>query len=121
MWKVARQTKYIYICNIEARPGNKFGHGKAISIKHYVCLCAWLSQRTCKAHAPYCLWPVWLYQIFHIISYTERLSEEKKVTAHKMCGFMFCTNFLRNTSILRRIRRDIRLYVKCPPILSDFN
>jgi len=49
------------------------------SIIYSECVCS-RRYSACNAHAPYChRWPARLYDIFHIISQTERFSKKKHV------------------------------------------
>ena len=41
---------------------------------------------------PYCLWPLWLHQAFQYCLINARFS--KNVAEHKMCVFIFSTNFV---------------------------
>jgi hypothetical protein len=60
---------------------------------------------------------------FHIISQTSRFSENKYIE-HKMCVFIFSTNFSETLFILTRIQRDIinvhMFSYKVPVILVRF-
>jgi len=77
-------------------------------------------------NAPYChLCPAPLYNILPTLTH-KRHDFREKVTEHKMCVLIFCTNLSETFLILRRTERDMiknvyRSSCKVLVILSDFN
>jgi len=64
------KKQYTYKRNIKAPSRTHCRGGKAPSIRYSECVYVALPE--CKAHAPYCLWPVRLYNIFprYLMNYT---------------------------------------------------
>ena len=62
----------------------------------WVCVCT-LRYPACNAHAPYCHVACSALQYFSTL-YHKRHDFRKKVTEHKMCVLIFCTNFVWNIS-----------------------
>ena len=82
-------------------------------VLHNMCLCICsLRYPACNTHAPYLhIWPVWFYNIFHIISSMARFS--KKNVLNTICVFRFSLQLLPETGlILRRHERDmVKIYI----------
>jgi hypothetical protein len=95
-----------------------------------VCLYSCRSYPACNVHlccaAIYCpLWPVCMYHIIPHYLITGTISE-KKNTEHKMCFDFLYTFYLKHFSFLHEFSEMlseiyIRLHVKYPLSLSDFN
>jgi len=86
----------------------------------WVCICSLMQHSKRMRH----LWPVCLYQIFHIVSQTTWFPKENLNTK---CAFWFSLQRLSETFlILSRIQWNINimctgLHVKYPIFLSDFS
>ena len=91
-----------------------------------VCCCECsLNSRTRNAHAPYCLQPLWIHQIFRHYLINSTISGKSFWTLNLCFGFSYEFSF-EIFLILRRIQRDIvinvkKFRVKYPLFLSDFN
>jgi len=92
----------------------------------WVCVCR-LGYPSRSAHASYChLWHALLHNIFTNY-FTNGAILEKKVIKHKTCVLIFCTTFAWNISHSKNNwaeydkKFSIRLHVKCPLFLPDFN
>jgi len=59
----------------------------------------------CNAHVLYCLWPVWLYSMFFILSH-KRHDFRKRVFEHKMWGTEWCS-WLRYCATSRKVAGSI--------------
>jgi hypothetical protein len=102
---------YIGLCNIEARPGNNFGHEKSSkywTLRVCICMFALLIRHAKRTRHIVISGLSGCTKIFHIISHTERFSE-KKVTSRKMCYVL--DKFSLKHFCLRRIRRDVIINV----------
>jgi hypothetical protein len=92
-----------------------------------VCVCS-LRYPSRSAHAPYChLWPAPLYNIFPHYLINGTIFEERKITEHKMCVFIFCTNYEKRFSFWEELGEVwLKMYigmlhVKYRLFLLDFN
>ena len=90
--------------NIEERSCNHCCIGNAIIITCRECVSVALGIQYAT---PYChLWPTRLYKFFpHYL--TNGTIFAKKVTEHKMCVLIFCTNLSETFPILSRTERDM--------------
>ena len=104
------------------RSRNYCCRGKAISITHFCacgCMGAWVCHTVLSFPAPLA------QPRFSTLSH-KRHDFQENITEHEMCVLIFCTTFIWNISLLRRIQRDSVINVKTSPrkvpvFLSDFN
>jgi len=97
------------------------------SCKHYifwVCVCN-LSYSACNAHKPYC--HLWSVRVNNFSTLSHKRHDFRKKLLNRIWVFWFSVQFFSEIFlILRRRERDIihtyiRLHVKYPLFLSDFN
>jgi hypothetical protein len=123
-----QEKQYTYNVKSKRVRVNIFCRGKAISTEYYQCVfLPYLSSMQSACAILYChLWPVWLYHIFphNLIKGT---IFARKVIEHKTCfSIFFYNSYLKYFSFCEEFPDIlpyiyIRLHVKYPIFLSDFN
>jgi hypothetical protein len=98
--------------NIQALSRNHCCSGKAIRITYSECVCVALVFQHAKRMRCILLLTVVCMAVLHFPLYLikDAILEKKKLTEHKICVFIFSTNFIRNFLILRRNQGCINIH-----------